>query len=237
MPKKDFDAAQKSIGELKHEKDSLLSERENLRGALQLEKEKFSSAKNELIDTAASLERARERLSAVSNELVKKSSQLDKLKAELKEKSARLAELEETYSDLEAAFAKYKKLSETTKFALEGVFGAEKSPTNFLAGVLQGDHLESLFDYVADALNSGTNPDEHKILRELVDFAFEAVNNGRREKIFARLNVQAGDPFDSSTMRKTSDSKQSGTVEKILLAGYKYIRTGKTVKPSLVFLE
>ena len=117
---------------------------------------------------------------------------------------------------------------------MEGIFGAANSPTNFLIGALQERHLDNLFDYVTNTINSGTNPAEIDILHGLFEFVFNAANSGRREKIFTRLNVSAGDIFDDEEMRKTSSSAQSGTVQKVLLAGYKFSRTGKIVKPSLV---
>ena len=205
--------------------------------------EKISALTAELDEKSRRLVDCQQEISALTTELDEKSSrlvncqqQISALTTELDEKSSRLDEFNANYSELEKIFAAYKKLSANTKFALEGVFGAEKAPTNFLAGALQDGHLEKLFDYVATALNSVNNPDELETLSNLCDFVFDAVNNGRREKIFARLDVRTGDDFDSATMRKTSDSAQSGTVKKILLVGYKYIRTGKAVKPSLVSL-
>ena len=192
-------------------------------------KKKVDNQRDELERKQNSLQKAQEKISQLGIELAEKNSQLD-------EKANQLAEFAEKYFELEQAFTAYKNLSDETKFALEGIFGEGNSPTNFLAGALQEGHLESLFDYVATTLNSGNNPREIEILLKLFDFCFEATNSGRRDKIYSRLDVTAGDDFASAEMRKTSNSPQSGTVQKILLVGYKYIRTNKVIRPSLVVL-
>ena len=178
----------------------------------------------------------REELKRGQNSLRQAQEKISKLGIELEKTNTRLVQFKEKYFEIEQAFSSYENLSDSTKFALEGVFGAGNSPTNFLAGALQEGHLESLFDYVANTLNSGNNLNEIKTLLKLFDFSFAAVNSGRREKIFTRLEIHEGDYFSGSEMRKTSDSPQSGTVKKILLVGYKYIRTNKIVRPSLVIL-
>lgn len=190
----------------------------------------------QLDDTTRRLADTKSRLEEKNLQLADTKSRLDDTTSKLNDTTAQLQDYAEKYADIEQAYNSYKKLSDTTKFALEGIFGDAVSPTNFLAGALPEDHLKSLFDYVATAINSGTNPAEIDILHGIFEFAFNAANNGRREKIFTRLNVSAGNTFDSDEMRKTSSSAQSGTVQKVLLVGYKFSRTGKIVKPSLVVI-
>jgi len=243
IPKLELDAAQENLCQaenqiewLKKNKTRLENEIYNktseitdlLRQHTDL-KNKVDNQRDELERRQISLQKAQEKISQLGIELAEKNSQLD-------EKSNQLAEFAEKYFELEQAFTAYKNLSDETKFALEGIFGEGNSPTNFLAGALQEGHLESLFDYVATTLNSGNNPSEIEILLKLFNFCFEATNSGRRDKIYSRLDVTAGDDFASAEMRKTSNSPQSGTVQKILLVGYKYIRTNKVIRPSLVVL-
>lgn len=243
IPKLELDAAQENLCQaenqiewLKKNKTRLENEISNktseitdlLRQHTDL-KNKVDNQRDELERKQNSLQKAQEKISQLGIELAEKNSQLD-------EKAKQLAEFAEKYFELEQAFTAYKNLSDETKFALEGIFGEGNSPTNFLAGALQEGHLESLFDYVATTLNSGNNPREIEILLKLFDFCFEATNSGHRDKIYSRLDVTAGDDFASAEMRKTSNSPQSGTVQKILLVGYKYIRTNKVIRPSLVVL-
>ncbi len=187
----------------------------------------LSNTMSRLNNTAAQLDDTTHRLDDTTREL-------SNTKSRLNDATAQIEDYAEKYADIEQAYNSYKKLSDTTKFSLEGIFGAANSPTNFLIGALQERHLDNLFDYVTNTINSGTNPAEIDILHGLFEFVFNAANSGRREKIFTRLNVSAGDIFDDEEMRKTSSSAQSGTVQKVLLAGYKFSRTGKIVKPSLV---
>lgn len=216
---------EKKISRLENEIDNKTSEITDLLRQNGDLKRRVDNQRDELERRQISLQQAQENISRLEKNLAEKSSRLE-------ETTAKLAR----YSDLGNAFDAYKNLSDQTKFALEGVFGAGDDPTSFLAGALQDGHLESLFDYIATTLNSHANPSEVETLLALFDFSFAAVNSGRREKIFARLNVNDGDEFNAATMRKTSDSPQSGSVKKILLIGYKYIRTNKTVRPSLVVL-
>lgn len=190
---------------------------------------KVDNQRAELERRQISLQWAQGKVSLLERELAENNSKLDAL-------INKLAAFEEKYFELEQAFTAYKNLSDETKFELEGIFGETNSPINFLMGALQNGHLDSLFDYVATTLNRGNNPCEIEILLKLFDFCFEAVNSGRREKIYSRLDVKAGDDFTSAEMRKTSSSSQSGSVKKILLVGYKFIRTNKVIKPSLVVL-
>ena len=243
VPKSDFDTAQEQLHmaeikidklekiktRLENEIDNKTSEITDLLRQHSDLKNKVDNQRDELERKQISLHEAQEKISQLGIELADKNSQLD-------DKTKQLAEFEEKYFELEQAFTAYKNLSDETKFALEGIFGEGNSPTNFLAGALQEGHLESLFDYVATTLNSGNNPREIETLLKLFDFCFEATNSGRRDKIYSRLDIKAGDDFASAEMRKTSNSAQSGSVQKILLVGYKFIRTNKVIRPSLVVL-
>lgn len=236
VPKTDLDnlqenlsAAQSSIKNLQTQKTRLENEVDNKSSEISDLLRQTSDMREKIDSQQEELRRRKEKISQLLDALEEKKSQLA-------EKTSLLERFTENYSDLERAYNAYKNLSDKTKFALEGIFGVENSPTSFLAGALQDGHLESLFDYIATAINNGADNSEVEILREIFDFAFDAVNGGRQEKIFARLEISEGDDFDASTMRKTSDSSQSGTVKNILLVGFKYIRTDKIVKPSLVFI-
>jgi len=225
-----FDAAQNSLKNLQSEKAALEYEIASKESEIEGWKQQSSTLREEILNLQNELSRS-------ANSLRQAENKIAALENSLQEKILQLNSYAENYSELEKAYTSYKKLSDTTKFALEGVFGAENSPISFLAGALHEGHLESLFDYVATSINNGAPQNEIEILRGLFDFAFDAANYGRREKIFTRLDTQAGIDFDNDEMRKTSDSAQSGTVKNVLLTGYKYSRTDKVIKPSLVFID
>lgn len=235
VPKSDFVDALEKLHQTELEVERLKKNRTRLENEIDNKTSEITDLLRQHTDLSDKVYNQREELERRQNSLKKAQDKISRLETELEEKNSRLAEYNKNYSDLEQAIAAYKNLSDETKFSLEGIFGRENSPMSFLAGVLQPGHLESLFEFVAITMNNGING-ETEILSKLFDFGFNAVNSGRREKIFTRLNVQVGDDFSNSTMRKTSDSPQLGTVKKILLDGYKYVRTNKIVKPSLVSL-
>lgn len=194
----------------------------------------YGDAQDEIKRLQKDLSATKSQLENMTRRLNDTTRELSDTKSQLNDATAQIEDYAEKYADIEQAYNSYKKLSDTTKFALEGIFGDATSPTNFLVGALQEGNLNTLFDYVATTINSGTNPAEIDILKGIFEFAFNAANTGRREKIFTRLNVSAGNTFDDEEMQKTSNSAQSGAVQKVLLAGYKFSRTGKIIKPSLV---
>lgn len=234
---KNFSDAQNEISNLQGHKTRLENEVDNKSSEiLDLLRQK-SGMQNKIENLREEVERRENSLSRAKNKISELLNSLEEKKFLLEQQKNQLEHFAENYSEIETAYNSYKNLSDKTKFALEGIFGENPSPTNFLSGALQDGHLESLFDYVATAINNHSEQYEIDILSGLFDFAFDAVNGGRREKIFARLETSAGDNFDGETMRKTSDSSQSGAVKNILLVGYKYIRTDKVVRKSLVFVD
>lgn len=234
---KDLSEAQSSIKNLQTQKTRLENEVDNKSSEISDLLRQTSDMRDKIDNQREEIQRREDSLTKAKNKISELLSALEEKKSQLEQQKNKLEHFAENYSEIECAYNAYKNLSDKTKFGLEGIFGATPSPTSFLAGALQDGHLESLFDYIATAINNGADNSEVEVLREIFDFAFDAVNGGRQEKIFARLEISEGDDFDGSTMRKTSDSSQSGTVKTILLVGFKYIRTDKVVKPSLVFID
>lgn len=244
VSKKSFDELQEKFETEKNSAEKLQENKTRLENEISNKNSELADLLRQNSDMQNKIENLREEVERHENSLRQKKSEIEELlksveekKSLLAEKTALLAEYAENYSELEEAYNSYKKLSDNTKFELEGVFGAGDSPTNFLAGALYENHLESLFDYLATAINNGENQNEIEILHKLFDFAFNANNNGRREKIYSRLNIAEGFDFDGEEMRKTSNSSQSGTVKNILLVGYKFSRTDKIIRKSLVFID
>lgn len=224
-----YDAAHFSLEQFRQQKTQLENE-------FQAKSKKVAELSQEISTLYEKLESIGKELRYVEKENLALENSMEKILPLVEEQAAMLENYVQNYSELEKVYAAYKKLSGNTKFALEGIFGAENSPTSFLAGVLQEGHLESLFDYVATSINNGAPSNEIEILCGLFEFAFDAANSGRREKIYARLKVSEGDNFDNGEMRKTSNSEQSGKVKEILLVGYKYSRTDKVIRQSLVVI-
>lgn len=124
------------------------------------------------------------------------------LQADIDDKNSRLA----NFIELESAFNLYQKLPANTKFALEGVFGAEKNPTSFLAGALQEGDLESLFVYVANALNNGANPDKTEIA------IFLAGNSSKSKLVTELFNEYLGATAETDELKSVAVRLADGTI-------------------------
>ena len=239
VSKNDFDKLQKNFSDAQNEISNLQGHKTRLENKsaeiTDLLRQK-SGMQNKIDNLREEIERRENSLTQAKNKISELLNSLDEKKSLLEKQKNQLEHFAENYSEIETAYNSYKNLSDKTKFALEGIFGADPSPTTFLSGTLQDGHLDSLFDYVATAINNHSEQSEIEILRKLFDFAFDSVNSARREKIFTRLDISESDDFDGEIMRKTSDSSQSGTVKNILLVGYKFSRTDNVVRKSLVFI-
>lgn len=244
VSKKSFDELQENFDEVIISAEKLQENKIRLENEISNKNSELSDLLRQNSDMQNQIENLREEVQRRENSLQEKKNKIEELLNSLEEKKSllerqknQLEHFAENYSEIETAYNFYKNLSDNTKFALEGIFGKNPSPTTFLSGTLQDGHLESLFDYLATTVNNGDNQNEIEILHKLFDFAFDVVNNSRQEKIFSRLELSEGDDFDGDEMRKTSNSSQIGTVKNILLVGYKFIRTDKVVKQSLVFID
>lgn len=161
--------------------------------------------------------------------------QLDDVKDELddankaRQAAERLANFyRDNYSELDAAFKIYQTLDDSTRYDLAGIFGAGDTVAGFFSGAVQENHLSPFWDYVSRHA-------DNENLSRLFDFCFEMVNRGFREPPYSRLNVAQGNYFDSDLMRRTSQSRQMGTVARVVLQGYQYSE-GNVIKKSVVEL-
>ena len=142
------------------------------------------------------------------------------------------------YSELDEAYRNFSNLSDKHKDAIAGIFGGCDTPLDFLCGSVQKVHLEQLWDYMCDELNALDFDDsEYNRFSSLFDFSFNAVNRSQREPLYRRLTATPGDAFNADTMRRTTNSKQLGRVNRLVFAGFAHEVTGSVVRCSLVDLE
>ena len=74
-----------------------------------------------------------------------------------------------------------------------------------------------------------------KYAQQILDIINTSAEHLTAEQIFLRLNTERGSRFNISTMTRTSNSRQLGFVQSVLLEGYAG-RTGNIVRKSLVFI-
>lgn len=140
------------------------------------------------------------------------------------------------YASLDEAYKKYLDLDENMRHQLAGIFGKGDTVQGFFCGAVHEAHLKSFWEFICHGINNHRwDENIENNLKGLFDFAFDAVSRGGREPAFLRIETQKGVNFDMSTMQRTSDSRQLGRVQKVLLEGYKN-RVGTVIVPSLVVI-
>ena len=173
-----------------------------------------------------------------NSELADYRSSVEKELRKATENKAELAHWHSDYSDIAKAFSNFSALSQKNRDAIAGIFGGCDTPLDFLCGSVQKGHLEQLWDYVSDELDtSDLEEQEADLLSALFDFSFDAVNRSQREPLFRRLTAPQGAAFDGDTMGRTADSSQLGRVKQMIFAGFAHEVTGSVVRRSLVKLE
>lgn len=179
-------------------------------------------------------------LRRVNNQLSKQLSAAEENQQGLENRLAKIsAECDyyrDAYAELDAVYKSYRSLNEKIRYQLAGIFGDAKTVQGFLIGAANEKHLNDFWDYLRYSLNDNRlSADDAKILTGLFDFCFDALNRSSREPIFLRLKTECGSRFNSSTMTRTSNSRQLGRVQSVLLEGYAD-RVGNIIRTSLVFI-
>lgn len=149
---------------------------------------------------------------------------------ELQQVNAKLSELEaqvEPYQQLEAAYHKYLSLPEGLRIQLRGIFGQGSSALAFYKEVVQPKRIESFYDYLAQCINNMQDDEDLSILKELLDFCIN-------EASYERIHVEIGKKFDYQQMQLAAGSSQLGTVECVLLDGYRKPGDRTPVRKSIV---
>ena len=206
-------------------------------------REEFEALKEELAALSReknSLQSESERLTQENNFLEEKLLAAEKIRNDLENRlekiSAERDYYREAYADLDAAYKNYRSLDGNLRYQLAGIFGDAETVQGFLIGAANEKHLNDFWDYLRYSLNDNRlSADDAKILTGLFDFCFDAFNRSSREPIYSRLKAERGSRFNSRTMTRTSDSRQLGRVQSVLLEGY-VDRVGNVIRPSLVFI-
>lgn len=246
VPREDYEELLDRQKDLQKDFDDL----RQVNSQLKLNFENLQREKDSLIQHEEILSDKIDDLLAEKNSLQR---QKDSLMAELEDVSAKLSEAEDNlrgfakisaecdyyrdaYEDLDAAYKNYLSLDENIRYQLAGIFGDAQTVQGFLIGAANEKHLNDFWDYLRYSLNNKRlSADDAKILTGLFDFCFDALNNSSREPIYLRLQTERGSRFDSMTMTRTSNSRQLGRVQSVLLEGYAD-RVGNIIRQSLVFI-
>ena len=191
---------------------------------------------NDLMRREEILSREKNSLQSERNTLRQKLSVAEENLRGFEKISAECNYYRESYADLDAAYKNYRSLNEKLHYQLAGIFGDAQTVQGFLIGAANEKHLNDFWDYLRYSLNDNRlSADDAKILTGLFDFCFDALNHSSREPIYLRLQTERGSRFNSATMMRTSNSRQLGRVQSVLLEGYAD-RVGNIIRTSLVFI-
>ena len=149
---------------------------------------------------------------------------------ELQQAKGKLSALKtkvEPYQRLEAAYQQYLSLPETLRVQLQGIFGQGSSALAFYKEVAQPKRIENFYDYLTQCINNVQDHEELPILKELLDFCIG-------ETSYERMHVEIGTAFDSQQMQLAAGSSQLGTVERVLLDGYRQPGDRMPIRKSIV---
>ena len=132
------------------------------------------------------------------------------------------------------------KLSDRTSEGVKASFGCQPDDDGLklLFGIVQEKHLDSAWLYMSNAINEGlASAQDREIFKEVMTFAIHAVAGVDKVTAYEIIMAEPGQGFDAGCMGRAKDSSQLGTVQEVLLPGYRYVGSGKVVHPALVHIS
>lgn len=169
------------------------------------------------------LQKYKQKVESLQNQLKEKKDELQQANEKLSVFEVRV----KPYQRLEAAYQQYLSLPETLRVQLHGIFGQGSSALAFYKEVVQPKRIENFYDYLAQCINNVQDDEKLPILKELLDFCID-------EASYERIHVEIGREFDSQQMQLAAGSSQLGTVERVLLDGYRQPGDRMPIRKSIV---
>lgn len=136
----------------------------------------------------------------------------------------------EHFETLNIYYNNYISLGESVHRELENVIKVDCAE-NFLCSGTQWDNLEPLWDFISYKLDEYNDEKINKLIG-IFEYLFERYNSVT--KIYSLLETQEGEELDEDLHTRASNSLVTGTISKVLLRGYKNIRTDRVIKKSMV---
>lgn len=226
-----------AIKKEKNEKEQLLrsiSDLENtindLKNQLKSKDDIIISLKNENSNLNEKYIDEQQKLEYEKNETAKINKIYQLIYGEAKHLKENLAYYENTYKSLNSCYEIFKRLKSEIHSELANVIKTENSEI-FLCSGVQWDNIEALWSFISYKL-SEYDENEIKILTDTFNYFFERYNEIHR--LYSLLDVNVNDEFDEDLHTRASNSCVTGKISKVLLKGYKNIRTNKIVQKSIV---
>lgn len=138
------------------------------------------------------------------------------------------------YSDIDKLYELYKLLSDDVKDKLQNCFGKDDSSISILLNITKERNLEAFWQFICDKIDKNEFPEEIDIFKKIFDIAFSFLRI--EDSNYERIDIHEGDVFNRNSMRIITSSKQVGSVQKVLLRGFKYSKSNRVYKQTLVSL-
>lgn len=145
-----------------------------------------------------------------------------------------LRKLQQQFSNVLAAYNEYEQLMPTTKARLAGIVKADNMETFISCGV-QYENIDPLWEFIKREIIEERLEDVEK-LENIFDFFLQAHNGIYTSPLFVRTTVTIGELLDEDVHIRTSNSRVTGPVQRVYLAGYRNMKTNKIVKKSVVLV-
>lgn len=179
-------------------------------------KNKYEKGQKKYTDIAEENSKIKNQYSIINNEYNKLNDELDIYK--------------KTYKNLDDIYNNFLSLRDEIKDNLSNVIKADNSEL-FLCYGVQWDNLEALWQFISYKLNE-YNEDELNMLISTFNYLFEKYN--QVQNLYELMNVNIGDEFDEDLHTRGAESRVAGNITKVMLNGYKNIRTNKIIQKSIV---
>lgn len=182
-------------------------------------------------------------------------NQITERNAELSAKSDEIVHLKDemnaynlTFGDLTKVFQKYQNLTPATKNGLADVFNENLNVRSFLSSGAQWGHIQALWEYAQQKINNEDFSDIDT-LNEIFVYFLDFHNSSYPTPLYELLDTKPGDAFDEEQHTKIMtreerkaaffDNKKKGAVaegpvKEVVLHGFKNLRNGRILKPSIV---
>lgn len=218
-----------AVAELQSVKNALEQEKQELTGELERNKTETSSKIRYLENEVAELKSVKNTLEQKEQDLTQKLQYEQSLVLELKDK---LDELK-IFVKAKNVFDVFNGLSAETKKRLEGIF-ASNSFEGFISNGVQFDNISMVWEFIKRKIIEKDTVDTDGLL-QIFKFFFELYNFGFQSPRYVLLEPKVGDNFDrnSSSIIGTATT---GLVTKVLIPGYKDLKTEK-VNKAMVMVE
>ena len=183
-------------------------------------------------DDSQKIKELESELESAKDELEESKSELESVKCELKESKDKykkdvfdlknqLSDYEKYFKDI---FVLYKISCEVLEEYKDKVKISLEDPVSFIASISNEKNLNSYYDYISYELSS-LKPQVTDLFNEFV----EIMCRMNPEYSLIDNNCQLDDNFHIE-----KNKKHTGMIDKVIIKGYKYTVSGKTVKKSLV---